>query len=86
MVHHNLSPWRSHNSATRIHAAEVALWDRLLEDLGMTEAEAVKAVVEGQDAGQPIRRFVRQAFREHFVPEDLLQAMDMERDSAEVYL
>jgi hypothetical protein len=82
-----LSPWRTGRLETSQQiVAEFALWDRLLTELGLTEAEALEAVLQRNETGQPIRHFVHLQFREHYVPEDVLLAMDMGREAAEAYL
>lgn len=58
-------------------------WDRLLTRLGLTEREALAAVREGREAGQPITRFVREEFRERFVPEDVLLAVNKQWRAAQ---
>jgi len=87
MVQHStkekFSPWRTGRFQTsREIVAEFALWDRLLNELGLTKAEALEAVVQGKETGQPIRQFVHQQFREHYIPEDVLLAMDMVLEAA----
>lgn len=78
------TPWRSSGSdGTNPQRRVVAEWDRLLDSLGLTEAEALTAIADRRDAAQSIRRFVRNEFREHFVPEDVLLAMKLEREVAE---
>jgi hypothetical protein len=55
------SSWRTGRFQTsRQIVAEFALWDRLLNELGLTEAEALEAIVQGEETGQPIRHFVHQ--------------------------
>lgn len=77
------TPWRSSRSSGIPPRSVVPKWDRLLDRLGLTEAEALAAIVDRRDAAQPIRRFVREEFHEHFVPEDVLLAMNLERNVAE---
>lgn len=80
------TPWRSRSVSDLLPPALGATeWDQLLVRLGLTDAEALAAVREGREAGQAIRNFVRWAFREHFVPEDVLLAMKL-RDAGEAQL
>lgn len=76
------TPWRLGMNASPPPSLEGAEWDRLLGRLGLTDAEALAAVRDGREAGQPIRSFVRCAFREHFVPEDVLLAMRLHPEAA----
>ena len=79
----NYTFWNSrHINASLPPAIEGAEWDRLLNRLGLTDAEALAAVREGREASQPITRFVHERFREHFVPEDVLFAMNLEGKEA----
>jgi hypothetical protein len=81
------SPWRTRSpESSDPLTAESALWDQLLNKLELTEAEALEAIVEGKEAGPAIRRFVHQEFRDHFIPENVLLALSMERDATEAYL
>ena len=57
---------------------EVAQWDQLLSKLGLTEPEALDAIVRDADIGRSIRRFVQESCRDHFVPEDVLLALKRE--------
>ena len=56
----------------------VSEWDLLLKRLGLTDIEAVTAVRARTEASQLITRFVRDQFRQHFVPEDVLLAVKMQ--------
>ena len=68
--------WDSRSlSATVSLLIEGSEWDQLLNRLGLTDVEALAAVREGREAGQPIASFVREEFRERFVPEDVLLAV-----------
>ena len=60
----------------------VSRWDQLLDKLGLTDREALDAIIRDGDTGRSIRRFVQDSSREHFVPEDVLLAMNLRRDSA----
>ena len=64
-------------------AIEGAEWDRLLLRLGLTDAEALAAVREGREVSQPITRFVLEQFRDHFVPEDVLLAVNLQWKAAQ---
>ena len=59
---------------------EVSRWDQLLDKLGLTEQEALNAIVRDGDIGRSIRRFVHDSCRDHFVPEDVLLAMKLQRE------
>ena len=54
---------------------EVSQWDQLLTKLGLTEKEALDAIIQDSDIGRSIWRFVQESFRSHFVPEDVLLAL-----------
>ena len=84
MAHHatnaNYYPWRCTTGWGPAPTAD-AEWDRLLGRLGLTDAEALAAVREGREVGQTIKSFVRRAFHEHFIPEDVLRAMNLQREA-----
>jgi hypothetical protein len=61
---------------------EVSQWDQLLAKLGLTEREALNAIVQDADIGRSIRRFVQNSARNHFVPEDVLLAVGRQRKAA----
>ena len=73
----NHDVWDSRSSVPASPLIGGSEWDRLLRRLGLTEVEALAAVREGREVGQPITRFVRDEFRERFVPEDVLLALNM---------
>ena len=90
MDHHgtsvNYSAWRSGSRAGLLPPATAdAEWDLLLGRLGLTDAEALAAVREGREVGQTIRSFVRWAFHQHFVPEDVLLAMNLQREAGTLW-
>jgi hypothetical protein len=75
----NRMTWRAHQAAAYVsEPVEVAQWDRLLHKLGLSEREALDAIVRDGDAGRSIRRFVQESRRDHFVPEDVLLALKPE--------
>jgi len=55
-------------------------WDQLLGKLGISEREALNAIVLDGEVGYSLRRFVRKAAHEHFVPEDALHAVSLYRE------
>jgi len=57
-------------------------WERFLKELRLTDVEALKAVREGREPGQLITSFVHAAFRQYFVPEDVLVAVKMQWEIA----
>ena len=80
------TPWGRGMNASASLSVERAEWDQLLDRLGLTDAEALAAVRDGKEAGQSIRSFVRWAFREHFVPEEVLLAMSLQREAGQAQL
>ena len=75
----NRMTWRAHQVAAYIsEPVEVAQWDQLLNKLGLTEREALDAIVRDGDIGLSIRRFVQESWRDHFVPENVLIALKRE--------
>ena len=84
----NYTPWRSSsmNGPTPLPAMAGAEWDHLLGRIGLTDAEALAAVRDDTEAGQRIRSFVQWAFRERFVPEDVLLAMNLQREANQAKL
>jgi hypothetical protein len=71
--------WTQHVGAFVPEPVEVSGWDQLLGDLGITEREALEAVILDRDIGRSIRRFVQDSFRDRFVPEDVLLAMNLQQ-------
>ena len=67
-------------------AIEVTQWDRFLGRLGLTEHEALDAINREGDVGCSIRRFVQDSCRDHFIPENVLLAVNLRRDEAEARL
>ena len=79
----HLGRWRGqHAGAFVSEAVEVTLWDQFLGKLGLTEREALDAIIREGDLGKSIRRFVRESCHNHFIPEDVLHAMNLRRDVA----
>ena len=75
-----LKIWRSHQAGAFVaETVEVARWDLLLGKLGLTEREALDAIARDGEAGRSIRRFVHDSCRDHFVPEDVLHAVKLQR-------
>jgi len=75
----NKITWRAYQVAAYVsEPVEVAQWDQLLNKLGLTEREALDAVVRDGDIGHSIRRFVQESCRDHFVPENVLLALKRE--------
>jgi hypothetical protein len=73
-----LGNWRVRHLGVFVpEAVEAALWDQFLDDLGLTEREALDAIIRGGDVGASIRRFVRDSCRDHFIPEDVLRAVNL---------
>jgi hypothetical protein len=54
----------------------------LLDKLGVSEREAIEAIVREGEIGRSIRSFVQDSCRDHFVPEDVLLAMNLQREAA----
>ena len=75
-----LTAWRAQQVGPSI--PEVAQWDQLLRKLGLTEREALDAITQNCDVGLSIRRFVQDACRSHFIPENVLLAMKLQRETA----
>ena len=73
------NPWRAREMGALIgEPFEAPLWDKLLAELRLTEPEALEAIFGEGDAGRSIRRFAQNFCRDHFVPEKVLQAMDLD--------
>ena len=74
----HLNSLRGHEvGAFKYEPVELPLWDKLLAELGLTEREALDAVLRDGEAGRSIRHFARSFCRNHFVPERVLRAMDL---------
>ena len=80
----HLNSWQAHQVGALVpEPVEGARWDQLLGELGITEREALDAIVKDDHIGRSIRRFVRDSCRHHFVPEDVLLAMKLQREAAQ---
>lgn len=76
----SLLPWRTQQSGTFIpEPVEASRWDKLLGELGLTEPQALDAIQRNGDVGRLIRRFVDDSCHDHFVPEDVLQVLNLQR-------
>jgi hypothetical protein len=79
----HFNSWQAHQVGAFVpEPVEVARWDQLLGELGITEREALDAIAKDGDIGRSIRRFVRDSCRDHFVPEDVLLAMKLQREAS----
>ena len=58
-------------------------WDKLLNELHLTEEAALSAVAENGALGTKLREFARREFRARFVPEDVLILLDLNRQSGD---
>jgi hypothetical protein len=73
-----LGNWRVRQVGVFVpEAVEVTQWDQLLGKLGLSEREALDAIIQEGDIGRSIRRFVHDSSRNHFIPEDVLRAMHL---------
>jgi hypothetical protein len=80
----HLNSWQAHQVGVLVpELVEAARWDKLLGELGITEHEALEAIVNDGYIGRSIRRFVRESCRHHFVPEDVLIAMKLQQEAAQ---
>lgn len=57
-------------------------WDKFLNDLGLTESEALEAIARDGEAGDSIGRFVDNFSHNHFVPEDVLRTLHQRRKAS----
>jgi len=74
--HFKLKGWAGRNqSFFQSDLPEIAEWDRLLRQLGLDDSQALEAVKANGDAGEKLCKFVCRAFRQHFVPEVVIQAV-----------
>lgn len=76
------SPWTRQIGPFVSEPVEVSRWDQLLDRLGITEREALDAIVRDSDIGRSIRRFVHDSSYDHFVPENVLLAVNLRCDAA----
>lgn len=53
----------------------IAEWDRLLQQLGLNDSQALEAVKSDGEVSEKLRRFVGRAFRHLFVPEVVIDAV-----------
>jgi hypothetical protein len=53
----------------------IAEWDRLLQQLGLNDLQALEAVKSDGEVSERLRRFVGRAFRHLFVPEVVIEAV-----------
>lgn len=74
--------WTQQIGAFVPEPGKMSRWDQLLDKLGVTEREALDAIVRDGDIGRSIRCFVLDSCRDHFVPEDVLLAMNLQREAA----
>ena len=58
-------------------------WDNLLSELHLTEEAALLAVAANDKLGSKLRTFVMRVHRAHFVPEDVLLLMSLNRESGD---
>ena len=79
--------WRMRQAGVFVpETVEVTRWDQFLGKLGLTEREALDAINRGGDVGSSIRRFVLDSSHDHFIPEDVLLAVNLRRDDAKARL
>lgn len=77
-----LSPWRGRQVGVLIpETVEITRWDQLLGDLGLTEPQALDAIARNGEVGHSIRRFVQDCCHDHFIPEDVLRALRLQREA-----
>jgi hypothetical protein len=58
-------------------------WDKLLNELHLTDEAALSAVATNDKAGMKLRRFARRVHRARYVPEDVLLLLDLNRKSGD---
>src|ERR1700739_4633121 len=58
-------------------------WDKLLNEMHLTEEAALLAVATNGALGMKLRGFARREFRVRFVPEDVLILLDLNRQSGD---
>jgi hypothetical protein len=58
-------------------------WNKLLNELHLTEEAALYAVATNDKLGAKLRMFARRVFRERYVPEDVLLLLDLNRKSGD---
>lgn len=79
-----LTPWRARQIGVLIpETVETTRWDKLLVELGLTEPEAIDAIIQNREGGHSIRRFAENCGRDHFIPEDILRALHLQRKAGE---
>lgn len=77
-----LSPWRARQIGVLMpEAVETTRWDKFLGELGLTEPEALDAILRNGEVGHSIRRFVEDCCRDHFIPEGVLRALSLQREA-----
>lgn len=58
-------------------------WNKLLNELHLTEGEALLAVATNDKLGAKLRTFVLRVHRAHYVPEDVLLLLGLSRESGD---
>jgi hypothetical protein len=58
-------------------------WDKLLNELHLTEEAALLAVATNDKPGAKLRTFVRRVHRGRYVPEDVLILLHLNRESGD---
>ena len=61
----------------------VCSWNKLLNELHLTEEAALLAVATNDDLGAKLRTFVLRVHHAHYVPEDVLMLMKLGRESGD---
>jgi hypothetical protein len=65
--------------APKSETIAISHWDQLLGKLELSEQEALTAIVLDNEIGRVIRQFVQASARAHFIPEDVLIAVNQRR-------
>ena len=58
-------------------------WNKLLNELHLTEEAALLAMAANDTLGAKLRVFVRRVHRAHYVPEDVLTLLHLGRESGD---
>jgi hypothetical protein len=72
----HLKGWaRRSQSSFQPELPEIAEWDRLLQQLGLNDSQALTAINSGGEAGDRLCKFVWGGSRRFFVPETAIEAV-----------
>ena len=83
------SGWRRRNFPGQVQGTfnpethAVCGWNKLLNELHLTEEEAVLSVATNDKLGAKLRVFVQRVHRAHYVPEDVLTLLKLGRESGD---